>query len=78
MTIIFSYKWAFIEDVYPKSPCFFLFFFQTIAKFDLERAKEALQWVEAVTGEQLEPRSEELKDQLSVKQALKNGTALCQ
>ena len=52
--------------------------FQTRAKFDLERTKEALQWVEAITGEQLEPSSEEIKDQLSVKQALKSGVALCQ
>ena len=49
-----------------------------MAKFDLNRAREALQWIEEVTGMQLEPSSQEIKDQRDVKLALKNGQALCQ
>ncbi len=48
-----------------------------MAKFDIKRAKEALQWMEDVLGETLYPDSQSIKDQLGVKEALKDGQALC-
>lgn len=51
---------------------------QTIAKFDADRAREALRWVEAVTGTPLEPSSADVVDHLGVKRALKSGVHLCQ
>ncbi|XP_076053765.1 transgelin-3-like isoform X2 [Oratosquilla oratoria] len=48
------------------------------AKFDLQRAQEAVDWVEAVTEQRLEfPTEEGLRDQLDFAHALKDGQALC-
>ena len=51
--------------------------FQTVAKFDLSRAKEALRWIEEVNEEEFDTSSENIKDQYDVKIALKSGQALC-
>nr|XP_053651785.1 calponin-3-like isoform X5 [Cherax quadricarinatus] len=48
------------------------------AKFDLHRAREACDWVEAVTEVPLDwPTSDGLIDQLAFGHALKDGIALC-
>jgi len=49
------------------------------AKFDPARAKHVCDWMEAITGSDLElPASEEgIRDQLDFGQALKDGKALC-
>jgi len=50
------------------------------AKFSLERAREALDWVEAVLERQLDypEQADGLGDQLDFAHVLKDGTALCQ
>ena len=50
---------------------------QTRAKFDLERARAALLWIEEILGEELDPASSSVSDQLGVRDALRNGQALC-
>ncbi|KAK3856589.1 hypothetical protein Pcinc_037102, partial [Petrolisthes cinctipes] len=48
------------------------------AKFDLHRAREGCEWVEAVTNLELDwPTSDGLVDQLAFGHALKDGIALC-
>lgn len=46
-------------------------------KFDLDRAKEALHWIECIVGEKLNPEACEIKDHHDVKIALKDGQMLC-
>jgi len=50
------------------------------AKFSLERAKEALYWVEAVVDRKLETGNNQngLRDQLDFAAALRDGVALCE
>jgi len=52
------------------------------AKFSLERAKEAISWVEAVLGRKLEFRSNDhgnvMRDQLDFACVLKDGLVLCE
>lgn len=61
----------------------FVFLFiviQSQAKFSLERAREALDWVEAVLDRQLNyPQpAEGLRDQLDFAHVLKDGITLCE
>ena len=53
---------------------------QSQAKFSMERAREALDWVEAVLDRQLNyPQpAEGLRDQLDFAHALKDGITLCE
>jgi hypothetical protein len=48
-----------------------------MAKFDLERARGACAWIEEVVGYSLNPPSDEINDQRDMKNALKDGQALC-
>jgi hypothetical protein len=52
-------------------------FLQILKKFDLEKAKEALQWVEDVLGEPLDPSAQSITDHNDVKACLMDGKALC-
>ena len=52
---------------------------QSQAKFSMERAQEALDWVEAVLRRRLNyPSPEGLRDQLDFAHALKDGIILCE
>ncbi|XP_014677110.1 PREDICTED: calponin-3-like [Priapulus caudatus] len=51
---------------------------KTNAKFDMNLAKEALTWIEEVTGRNLESPRGDFKDQYDVQEALKDGQALCE
>ena len=49
------------------------------AKFSLERAKEAVFWVEAVLGRKLDTGSDNgIRDQLDFATALRDGVVLCE
>nr|ACO14747.1 Calponin-3 [Caligus clemensi] len=48
------------------------------AKFSIERAHEALSWMEAVLQKKVEIPNEELKDQYDFGGILKNGILLCE
>lgn len=51
---------------------------KTLAKFDIDRACGAMQWIEAVLGRRLEPPSDDIQEQLDVRDALRDGIALCE
>ena len=49
------------------------------AKFDIERAQMALDWVEQMTGQKLKyPEGSAIRDSLDFSNILKDGTLLCQ
>ena len=49
-----------------------------MAKFDVERAQEALNWMEQVLGRELDPPSHQVANQKDVRAGLKDGVALCE
>ena len=56
------------------------FCFQSAAKFDLGRAQVSLDWIEAVTGKNLEypEGGAEIRDQKDFGSILQNGHLLCE
>jgi hypothetical protein len=50
---------------------------QNQARFSLEEALEVLQWIEQVTGVQLDPPLSQVADSVQVSDALKDGVLLC-
>ena len=56
------------------------FCFQSAAKFDLGRAQVSLDWIEAVTGKNLEypEGGSEIRDQKDFGTILQNGHLLCE
>ena len=56
------------------------FYFQSAAKFSLERAQECLDWIEAVTAKPIEypEGGSEIRDQNDFGAILKNGHLLCE
>lgn len=57
----------------------FIYFIQAEAKFDLDLAKQALDWIQAVTGVDLlaKTRDGSVKDHVDFADCLKDGVALC-
>ena len=64
--------------------CFIVFtnkivnLFQSQAKFCLERAQEALDWLSAVTDKPLDYKEGQLKDQNDFCDLLRDGVLLCE
>ena len=54
------------------------FGFQAQAKFSLERAQQAVHWIEAVLDKKLDIPNGEVKDQVDFGAALKDGIVLCE
>ena len=53
--------------------------FQSQAKFDLERAQTALEWVEEMVGQKLNYQGGDgIKDSIEFGALLKDGSILCQ
>lgn len=50
---------------------------QNQARFSIEEAREVLQWVEQVTGDNFERDPNEFQNALEVCEVLKDGIALC-
>nr|AGN29586.1 calponin-3 [Acartia pacifica]AGN29587.1 calponin-3 [Acartia pacifica] len=48
------------------------------SKFNMDRARECMMWVEEVLGKKMEPESSEMKDQYEFANILKNGVILCE
>ena len=57
-----------------------IFCFQSAAKFELGRAQESLDWIEAVTGKNLDypEGGSEIRDQKDFGSILQNGHLLCE
>ncbi|XP_046344794.1 calponin-2-like [Haliotis rufescens] len=51
---------------------------KTREKFDLDKAKEAISWIEKVTGRTLQPASGDFRNERDVAAVLKDGVALCE
>ena len=68
------------KNVSPYANEGFVIFLQSQAKFSMERAREALDWVEAVLDRALPfPKPEEgLRDQLDFSHVLRDGVVLCE
>ncbi|UYV79439.1 hypothetical protein LAZ67_17002617 [Cordylochernes scorpioides] len=68
-----------LQDVLARSQTLVALTQMAQAKFDFDKALEALDWVREVTKLPLEPPNSEsgFKDQLDFANALKDGTALC-
>ena len=57
----------------------FIFYFQSAAKFELGRAQECLDWIEAVMEKTIDyPEGDGIRDQNDFGAVLKNGHFLCE
>ena len=68
------------KSIKPVLKMLLIFCFQSAAKFELGRAQESLDWIEAVTGKNLDypEGGSEIRDQKDFGSILQNGHLLCE